>query len=169
MIGKQIGHLKVAEKVSTPEGKNHKRGPFYRCTCDRCGNENYTATSGDLRSGRIVSCGCWRNSDEFFDLHIVTHGQARSKRGREKTRTYKAWCEMKKRCTRQGSSNWRWYGGRGITYADRWETFENFSIDMGECPPGLELDRIDTNGNYEPGNCRWVTHLENCRNRRPRG
>jgi hypothetical protein len=59
-----------------------------------------------------------------------------------------------------------YYGARGIRVCERWDVFENFLADMGECPPNGTLDRIDTNGNYEPSNCRWVTQAEQLRNTR---
>jgi len=66
-------------------------------------------------------------------------------------------------------SHYYLYGGRGITVCDRWLAFENFLIDMGKRPANRTLDRINNDGNYEPGNCRWATVLEQSRNKRPWG
>lgn len=96
-----------------------------------------------------------RNANGAF---LPVHGKAH-------TRTFNIWRKMLQRCYDQKAHNWKWYGGKGIAVCDRWrEVFANFLEDMGECPDGLSIDRIDGSGNYEPGNCRWATHLEQARN-----
>lgn len=81
---------------------------------------------------------------------------------------YAVWRSMLARCMYPTSANWKYYGGRGIKVCDRWkDDFGAFLADMGRRPePKLQVDRIDTNGNYEPGNCRWATPLQNMQNRR---
>jgi hypothetical protein len=73
---------------------------------------------------------------------------------------------MLSRCTNPSSADWTRYGGRGITVCRRWHRFENFLADMGSCPDRLTLDRINNQGNYEPGNCRWATWEQQVVNRR---
>jgi len=91
--------------------------------------------------------------------NFLTHGQS-------KTPTYRSWCNMKERCHNTKNSEYKNYGSRGITVCKRWLKFENFLEDMGLCPRGLTLDRINNDGNYEPSNCRWTTRKEQSYNRR---
>lgn len=86
--------------------------------------------------------------------------------GMEGTKTYQAWVYMKRRCFNSASQNYRNYGGRGITVCERWLDFRGFYEDMGECPPGFSIERIDVNGNYEPDNCKWIPSHEQHRNKR---
>lgn len=82
------------------------------------------------------------------------------------SRTAQSWLSMRDRCLNQNSVKWKWYGARGISICERWSSYENFVIDMGLRPEGSTIDRINNDGNYEPGNCRWSKHPEQCRNRR---
>ncbi len=81
------------------------------------------------------------------------------------SRTYKAWQNMKERCRSRKRHNSSAYTGRGIVVCDEWLDFANFLEDMGECPKGLTLDRIDNNMGYLPNNCRWATHEVQARNK----
>ena len=79
---------------------------------------------------------------------------------------YGAWHAMRQRCSNPKNEQYRNYGGRGIKVCSRWATFWNFLEDVGNRPEGYSLDRIDNDGNYEPGNVRWATPLQQSNNRR---
>ena len=81
--------------------------------------------------------------------------------------TYRSWTAMIARCTYPSQPQYESYGGRGISVCERWRSFDNFLADMGERPAGTTLDRIDNDGTYEPGNCRWATPTEQQTNKRP--
>ena len=79
---------------------------------------------------------------------------------------YGIWMGMRNRCRTPTAKAWPAYGGRGISICERWNSFQNFADDMGERPDGMSLERIDNDGNYEPGNCRWATKKDQLRNQR---
>lgn len=149
MVGRKFGKLTVIDKGRTTSAGNI----LWLCECE-CGNTTHRSKSS-LRANPNLSCGCYHKHNHG----IVKHGMAR-------TPTHGVWDAMKQRCLNPNNIAFANYGGRGISVCDRWKTFSNFHDDMGEKPPGMELDRIDVNGNYEPGNCRWATKKENNRNKR---
>lgn len=135
---------------------------MWNCRCD-CGTEKAVALSA-LMSGDTQSCGCYRN--ERTRAVKVTHGETPS--GKPRAREYRAWRAAKNRCYNSRDKRYAEWGGRGIRMCDEWRNdYTAFVRDMGRCPPGRSLDRINNDGHYEPGNCRWATPLQQTHNRRP--
>lgn len=140
---------------------NHRGDTQYLCQCV-CGRQSIVHAVS-LRSGHSRSCGCL--SQDVLRSRRQSHGFAPN--GPRST-TYIIWKSMRQRCRNQNAEAFKNYGGRGIKVCERWEKFENFLADMGERPGNLSLDRIDNDGNYEPGNCRWATRIEQRANSRTR-
>lgn len=137
--GDRYGKLEVVKLVK-------RQRSTWLCLCD-CGN-HHIARASNLINGHVQSCGCSR------------HGQTESI-------TYTSWAMMRNRCKNPNNTNYPNYGGRGITVCERWDDFMNFLADMGERPSQeYSIGRINNNGNYCPGNCRWETVAQQNNNKR---
>jgi hypothetical protein len=155
LSGRRFGKLLVVSKA--PSRKVGKKWfGYWECRCD-CGNTTVVQRSG-LTSRATKSCGCYQQ--EALAVRARNHGGY-------KWPEYRVWGAIVQRCTNPKNPAFIHYGGRGITVCDRWrESFADFISDVGRCPePGMQLDRIDNNGSYQPNNVRWVSRDENMKNR----
>jgi hypothetical protein len=154
LTGQRFGSLIVVARAP-----NAGRSLVWTCQCD-CGSTK-DVRAGNLQSGHTQSCGCRRR--EVASLAAIARS---TKHGMAQTREYNSWVAMKDRCSNPSHRAYPRYGGKGISVCVRWiVSFENFYADMGPRPAGTSLDRRNSNGDYEPGNCRWATALEQRHNR----
>lgn len=158
LSGKRFGKFLVFEfheRRPIKSNPAHTKG-YWKCVCD-CGTFR-VVQENDLKRGHSKSCGC--TLKEVLLFTNITHNMS-------KTKIFKVWQDMKKRCSNSKHKSFSDYGGRGITYSSSWEKFENFMSDMySEYREGLTLERKDVNGNYCRENCCWMPKSDQSRNRR---
>lgn len=159
LAGLVFGRLTV---ISLAEGRSKKRDRLWKAACT-CGTV-VTVPGYRLLDGHITSCGCG-SSRRSVGLRSLVHGKSKKPEFR---RTYSIWVGMRQRCTNKNRKGYVDYGGRGVSCCERWNSFEAFLEDMGVCPEGLTIERVNNNGNYEPTNCIWADMVTQNRNKRPR-
>lgn len=157
VTGSRYGRLTVIGEVEPYIASGIKLRRV-ECLCD-CGNTSFPLWR-NVRIGTSSSCGCYGLECRKGHPKTKTHGMSG-------TPEYRSWAAMRNRCTNPDNKGFKNYGGRGITVCERWmNSFENFYSDMGPRPDGFSIDRIDSDGNYEPSNCRWASMEVQVINRR---
>ncbi len=151
MVGRRFGRWRVLAFANL----NAQGQAMWLCQCT-CGTRR-DVWGGNLRNGSSTSCGCTKGEKK------TTHGETV---GRVQSIEFRTWASMLSRCYNQSVPAYRHYGGRGIKVCKAWHEFTNFLGDMGRRPPGRSIDRLDNDGNYEPGNCRWATPKQQANNRK---
>lgn len=154
LTGKKFGRLVVIVKDNNYKKASVRKRTYWKCICD-CGNYS-TVCSSDLKSGNTKSCGCGEIENR------ITHGMSKHK-------CFKTWDGMMRRCYSEKHMAYHNYGGRGIKVVKEWRESQKIFIEWlinNGWKKGLEIDRIDNNGNYSPKNCRIVTTIENHNNTR---
>ncbi len=156
--GMRFGKLQIVSEAETIKTGKAAYSRQFLCKCD-CG-KTVECALGNLRKGHTSSCGCGKR---------IKLRELRLKHGNRFHPLYGVWASMKQRCSNPRSKIYNYYGGRGISVCLQWinsfSDFLNWSIVNG-WKRGLEIDRINNDGNYEPSNCRWVDRSTNNLNRR---
>lgn len=160
LSGKRFGRLTVLHEEEPHYTKGGSKKRMWLCKCD-CGKTKIV-NGNSLTCGRTKSCGCL----------LVDNGRAKSKGDRHRDRLYILWIGMRQRCNNKNHKSYKWYGGKGIKVCDEWdndyESFKKWAYDNGydkTLPRGVQtIDRINSDLDYSPDNCRWATQKEQVRN-----